>query len=693
MPPPEPRILKVAFNAPARRMFDYLPPEDAPPRAAAQLVGRRVLAPLRGRDEVGVVLQAEMESAVPAARLLRIRKAFADMPPLSKAALDLVRFCSQYYCCPIGVAAFAAIPKPFRQNREFKTGQPPANTPPAAADNTVAADAAVADAKRKPSAPPPLTAEQKAALKSADADSGFAPHLVFGATGSGKTELYLHFIARALARGKQALMLAPEIHLTPQIESALRGRFPGRRVCVLHSAMPDRPRAENWLAAQSGSADIILGTRLAVFTPAPKLGVVIVDEEHDESFREAEQGLLFSARDLGVWRARRQGAAFFAGSATPSLESFHNALQEKYKIIRLRKPALPAARVSLELIPADNPRDGMTPEFMRALRESQAGEKSQALVFINRRGYAPALVCRECRAAVECRNCAARMTAHRRGAELRCHLCGKIARPPERCPACGAPALFSPAGHGTQRVEESLARAFPRAGVARLDRDSLARRGAFDAARRGIQSGQFRILVGTQIIAKGHDFPNLNFIGILNADAGLLSSDFRAQERMFALLTQALGRGTRNPAGCRALIQTRHPDHPFYAELRRGDVESCWSRILLERKKANLPPFSRLALLRAKSRDAAKLRAFLARARELAPRSGATICDPAPDFNPLVGGWHRAHILAQRPGKTRTAEAAFSGFLNEWAATLEKPKSGIQAAGIRWTVEVDPAGI
>ena len=541
-------------------------------------------------------------------------------------------------------------------------------------------------------------------MQAAKTDSGFAPHLVFGATGSGKTELYLHFIGRALEKGKQALLLAPEIHLTPQIESTLRGRFPDRRICVLHSKMPDQLRAENWLAARRGDADIILGTRLAVFTPAPNLGVVIVDEEHDESFREAEQGLLFSARDLGVWRARREGAAFFAGSATPSLESFHNGLREKYKTIRLRKTALPAAKVSVELIAADNPRDGMSHEFLRVLRESQAAEKSQALVFINRRGYAPALVCRECCAAVECRNCAARMTAHKRGAELQCHLCGLVLRPPEKCPSCGAAALFSPAGHGTQRVEESLARAFPNAGVARLDRDSLSRRGAFDAARRGIQSGEFRILVGTQIIAKGHDFPNLNFIGILNADAGLLSSDFRAQERMFALLTQALGRGTRNPSGCRALIQTRHPDHPFYKELQRNDVESCWQRILQERKKANLPPFSRLALLRAKSRDAAKLGAFLLRARALAPDSGATVYDPVPDSIPRVGGWHRAHILAQCSGKTRTTEAAFSRFLSEWVAALESAKSGkgaaktgiktgIKTSGIRWTVEVDPAGI
>ena len=665
--PAAPVILKVAFNAPARRTFDYLPPESA----AENLVGRRVLAPLRGREEVGIVMESARHSEAPANKLLRIRKVFGDMPALSRPALDLIRFCADYYCCPIGVAAFAAVPAPFRKNADFKS---------AAGSSRKSAPPSV-----PPLPPPALTAEQQSALDEAVCDKGFAPHLIFGATGSGKTELYLHLVAHALEAGKQALILAPEIHLTPQLETALRGRFPERRVCVLHSGMPDRERARNWLAAQSGEAEVILGTRLAVFTPAPNLGAVIVDEEHDESFREAEQGLLFSARDLGVWRAKREGAAFFAGSATPSLESYENVLRGKYKLLRLKKTVLPAAQVSVELISAENVRDGMTPAFLGALRESLAAEQSQGLIFINRRGYAPALVCRGCGAAVECGKCAANMTAHKRGAQLRCHLCGASRRPPAQCAICGGEA-FSPAGHGTQRVEEALAQAFPTIGAARLDRDSLSRRGAFAAMRDEIASGARRILVGTQIIAKGHDFPRLSFIGILNADAGLLSSDFRAQERMFALLTQTLGRGTRNPRGCRAVIQTGHPDHPFYAELRRGDVEACWGRILAERKKASLPPFSHLALLRAKSRDEGKLGAFLARAKKLAPsRPGVSAYDPVPDLASRVAGWHRAHILAQSHNRE-----SLRRFLGEWVLQVEK---GGKPTGIRWTIEVDPAGI
>ena len=496
-------------------------------------------------------------------------------------------------------------------------------------------------------------------------------------------------------------MLAPEIHLTPQLQLALQRRFPDKRVVAMHSAMTPRARAESWLAARNGLADVVLGTRTAVFVPVPNLKIIVVDEEHDESFREAEQGLLFSARDLAAWRAKREGAAFVAGSATPSLESFHNAARGKYKLIRMRKTALAAARVSAELVSEDNLRDGMTPAFVGALRESLAadGGRGQALVFINRRGYAPALVCRGCRTAVECRRCANRMTAHRRRSgtagsetELQCHWCGARSRLPERCGECGGDS-FSPAGHGTQRVEEALGRMFPGAGAARLDRDSLSRRGAFAALREEIESGRRRILVGTQIIAKGHNFPRLNFIGILNADAGLLSSDFRAQERLFALLTQALGRGTRNPSGCRALIQTRHPEHPFYAELRRGDPEACWRRLLEERQRAGLPPYSHLALLRGKSRDAGKLRGFLERAKRVAPEVGTGgkgggevfVYDPVPDAASRVAGWHRAHIAAQSGSR-----GALGKFLREWVAAVEKERPG---GGVRWTVEVDPGGI
>ena len=666
-------ILKVAFNAPARRTFDYLPPESGP----SHPVGCRVLAPLRGREEVGLVLESSRRSDAPKDKILRLRKVFADMPPLSRPALDLIRFCAQYYCCPIGVAAFASIPAPFRKNTPFapRTPTQPAPAQPVESNST-------------PPPIPELTPEQKTALAEAVCGKGFAPHLIFGATGSGKTELYLQLIARAVADGKQALMLAPEIHLTPQLESALRARFPDKRICVLHSGMTDRDRGLNWLAAQSGEADIILGTRIAVFAPAPRLGIVVADEEHDESFREAEQGLLFSARDIGAWRARNEGAAFFAGSATPALETFHNAQTGKYKMLRLTKTAVPTARVSVELIPADGSRGGMTPAFLGALRRALEEPQSQALIFINRRGYAPALACAGCGAAVECRRCSARMTAHNRGARLRCHWCGASSPPPVQCAQCGADSFY-PAGHGTQRVERALIAAFPNVGVARLDRDSLSGRGAFAGARARIAAGKERVMVGTQIIAKGHDFPRLNFIGILNADAGLLSADFRAQERLLALLTQTLGRGTRNPGGCRAVIQTRHPEHPFYAELRRGDVEACWRRILKERRRAGLPPFSRLALLRGKSKDAEKLARFLSRAKKAADAldrpDSVLVYDAVPDSVARVAGWHRAHILAQSASRP-----ALRKFLSEWVQSVE---GNLKDAAVRWAVEVDPPSV
>ena len=458
-------------------------------------------------------------------------------------------------------------------------------------------------------------AEIQAAIEAGEKSGAGCGHLLLGKTGSGKTEIYLRLIERALAAKRQALALTPEIHLTPQFAAAIRRRFSGRRILILHSDLNDNARAAGWLAATRGEADVVVGTRLAVFTPMPRLGLIIVDEEHDPSFRQ-DEGFSFSARDLAVWRARHFGFSVVLGSATPSLETYHNALGGKYGLTRLEE-RFAAAKIDPKIIPdaGEKNEHGLAPAFIEAARAQLAAGK-QGLIFINRRGYAPALVCRACATAIECDKCSARMVAHRTTRELKCHRCAASRPLPLQCPQCGGE--LAALGHGTQRIEEGLARVFPQAKIARADSDSLSRRGKFEELTRRFDAREIDLLVGTQIISKGHNFPNLGFVGVLGADGGLWSSDFRAAERLFAQLSQVGGRGTRGEDGCEIVAQTAFPDHPLFAEWRADDVEKCWQRLLEERRRASLPPFSFLAVLRARGSDPERVEAFLQNAHRLA---------------------------------------------------------------------------
>jgi len=533
---------------------------------------------------------------------------------------------------------------------------------------------------------PTLTEAQQNVLATLlGAADGFTAWLLHGVTGSGKTEVYLRLIERTLAAGKQALVLAPEIHLTPQMVERFKRRFPDRKLVSLHSGLSDGDRLAGWLDCLDGRADIVLGTRLAVFTPLPRLGLIVVDEEHDASYKQME-GLRYHARDVAVWRARQSNITVVLGSATPALETWANAKRHRYRLLSLTERAHAQASLpEVRLIDTrtDKAALGLSDALRKALLENlERGE--QSLVFINRRGYAPVLYCRACGQVSECPRCAAHQVIHRHrgGYQLRCHHCGLASRPPEACPACGSLDL-RPAGQGTQKVEDTLADLFPAARILRVDRDTTARRGAFAAMREAIAGHEVDILVGTQIVAKGHDFPMLTLVGVIGADQALMSADFRASERLFAQLMQVGGRAGRAERAGRVLIQTEYPHHPLYAALAAHDYPTFAERTLRERKLAEFPPYSHQALLRADARSMAEAMAFLETAHELGRErpEGVLLYDPVPALMPRIANRERAQLLIQSVSRSR-----LQAFLTPWVAALREQKNG----GLRWSLDVDP---
>jgi primosomal protein N' (replication factor Y) len=530
---------------------------------------------------------------------------------------------------------------------------------------------------------PDLLPEQAAAVAAIDAATGFTPFLLHGITGSGKTEVYLHAIAAVLAQGRQALVLVPEINLTPGLAEAFAARFPGARVATLTSALADTERAKAWLAVQRAEVDIVLGTRLAVFAPLPAPGLVVVDEEHDASFKQ-QDGVRYSARDLAVFRAHAAGVPVVLGSATPSLESYYHAKSGRYALLELPSraregAALPVMRlVDLRNEPHE---DGVSATLAAALAARlQRGE--QSLLFLNRRGYAPVLACGACGWTSGCPRCSAHLVVHLAERTLRCHHCGHAEPVPRACPTCGNVDL-APFGRGTQRLEAAIAGRFAAARVVRIDSDSMRNRGTWEAMAARIRSGDADILVGTQILAKGHDFPNLTLVGVLNADAALVAADYRAPERLFAQLMQVAGRAGRAETPGEVLIQTRYPEHPLYQALVRHDFRGFAERLLAERDQAGFPPFVFEACLRAEARRMTDAVAFLEQARDAAPEAppGLTMYDPVPMMLARHNGWERAQVLLQA-GSRR----ALQGFLKAWSTALYDLKAG----AVRWHLDVDP---
>lgn len=724
------KIARVAIDVPLNRLFDYYADD-----VDADDVGRLVEVPFRSKTTIGVIVDISQQSDVPRARLKSIVRVLRDAPALTSADLHLMKFAAGYYHFALGPTIMGAIPALLRRGAFFNSeriafslsaaGAAIAieDLPPRAsvqrrllgllrASDCVDGEAIgniaptarlvlkeferrgwINSVRRSPQAPHApcdqravpsvvLTAEQSAAAATIrGALHRFAPFILFGVTGSGKTEVYLNIIDSALCAGRQTLILVPEIALTPQLENTVRNRFPDARLVTLHSALNETERFANWRAAHCGEARIVLGTRLAAFASMPDLGLIIVDEEHDASFKQSD-GLRYSARDLAVVRARQHHIPVVLGSATPSLETYYNALSGRYQLLTLRQringsfPHIDCINTRDERLP-----DGLSPRLLGKMALClERGE--QSLIFINRRGFAPVVLCRACGWLSGCHRCSAHLVLHQAERRMRCHHCGHESPIPTACPHCGAQEL-GPLGQGTQRIEAALREHFPGARILRIDRDSTRRKPAWPAMRREIENRAVDILVGTQILAKGHDFPHLSLVGIVNADSLLYNSDVRASERLYALLTQVAGRAGRAQTAGEVLIQTDFPNHPLYRALKEQDFAEYARTLLEERRQGGFPPYVHQALLRAEAAKLDTALAYLTRAARIGRdlSTHVTIYDPVPAAMPRLAGRERAQLLVQSRSRTR-----LQAFLKGWNARLSS-KAWRRA---RWSLDVDP---
>jgi primosomal protein N' (replication factor Y) len=655
-------VLRVALDLPLHRLFDYLAET-----ASVADVGLRVRVPFGRGEKLGVIVDVVDGSDWPVDQLKPAGEILRDLPPLPRDFFGLCEFASTYYQAAFGEVVMQALPvglkridPPTRRN-----GRP----------------AGISAAGRRPA----LTAEQTVAVEAIDPAAGFSAYLLHGVTGSGKTEVYLRLVEQALALGRQVLLLVPEINLTPQLEERVRARFPEAGVVSLHSELAEAARERNWRAAFGGEASIVLGTRLSIFTPLPRLGLIVVDEEHDASFKQ-QDGMRYSARDIGVFRARQLGIPILLGSATPSLETWANAQGGRYGLLTLRERANPEARLPAVHV-LDTRRmvlkEGVSEPLIAAIKERLArGE--QSLVFLNRRGYAPVLACPACGWVSRCTRCAANMVLHLADRRLRCHHCGCEHRVPKACPTCGNQDIH-PFGRGTQRLEGWLQEQFPEARVLRVDRDSVKSRKQWEVMLERIHGGEADILVGTQMLAKGHDFPKLTLVGALGADAALFAADWRAPERLFAQLMQVAGRAGRAELKGEVLVQTQYPDHPLFAALVAHDYPGFAAAQLKEREQAGFPPYAFQAMLRAEAPVMADAIAFLKTAAELpviAEHDKVFIYDPVPMKMARLANLERGQLLAESHSRP-----ALQAFLPRWREAIE----GLKAPSkLRWHIEVDP---
>jgi primosomal protein N' (replication factor Y) len=655
-------IVRVALDVPLPRLFDYLAPDSN-----ESDIGLRVTVPFGTASRTGVIVAVAAMSEQPEAKLKEVSAVLRDMPPLPAEWLALCEFCARYYQAPLGEVTSFALPPMLRRGKLPRRRKP---TP-------VPASAAPAPAL------PQLMPAQHAAVAAVFTREGFHAMLLHGVTGSGKTEVYLRAIDAVLAAGGQALMLVPEIALTPQLEARVAARFPGAHIVCANSGMADAARARGFLDALEGHADIVLGTRLAVFIPLPRLRLIVVDEEHDASFKQQE-GLRYSARDVAVWRAHQLNIPIMLGSATPSLETFHHAGTGRYEMLELPERAVAEAMPQVRIVDTrrEKLQEGLSAALLAGLAlRLERGE--QSLVFLNRRGYAPVLACPPCGWISRCTRCAANLVLHLADQRLRCHHCGFETRVPRACPDCGNVDLL-PFGRGTQRLETMLAERFPQARVLRIDRDSASTPKKWQALLATIHAGEADILVGTQMLAKGHDFPLLTLVGAVGADAALFAADFRAPERLFAQLMQVGGRSGRAALPGEVLIQTEYPDHPLYQALVDHDYVRFARNQLDERRIAGFPPFSFQAMLRAEAREMGQSLAFLAAARGTAEplADGVTLYDPVPMRLQRLMTLERGQLLVESASRP-----ALQSFLAAWMETLYALK---MPAGLRWHLDVDP---
>ena len=720
-------IIRVALDVPVNTLFDYIAPS-----ATTHHIGVRVQVPFGKKMVIGVIIEVTNSSSFSKGKLRSAKYIFDDIPPLPKALLDLFKFCSEYYHYPLGEVVMSGVPTRLRSSKPF-VDKPQVKSQFHITEKGQLADTSLISKrstlkhrllalfrkskvvnlveikqlslgavkvlkelielgwveetasafKQKNSIEPILKKEQMNVVKNVAAETNqFNVWLLHGITGSGKTEVYLRLVALQLLQGRQTLVLIPEISLTPQLETVFRNRFPTTFIISLHSGLNASERAKGWLQALNGTAQIILGTRLSVFTPISNLGLIIVDEEQDSSFKQ-QSGLCYSARDIAIFRAKYMNIPVMLGSATPSLESYHNTINRRYRMLRLSSRAadnssLPSVRcIDLRAVKA---REGLSEPLITALRK-KIELKQQSLIFINRRGFAPVLMCKSCTWVATCSRCASHLVVHLQDKNLRCHYCGYKERILSSCPECGDQDI-APFGHGTQRVEAALNEQFPNARILRIDRDSIRRKEAWEKILEEIHGQRVDILVGTQILAKGHNFANLGLVGVLNPDASLYSTDFRAAEHLFSQLMQVAGRAGRASTTGEVLIQTKFPNHPLYHALQNHNYEEIAKMLLTERKVANFPPYVYQALLRAEAPKLSTALDFLSHVISIVyPGNEVEIFDPVPAQMAKLKGMERAHLLVQSGSRKELQK-----FLTAWRVKLDK----IPARKIRWTLDVDP---
>ena len=721
---------RIAVNVPlSDGLLTYSYSEPLPP-------GTRVLVPFRNKTVVGIVWETDISPDMDTVRILSAQTAFVEEKPLPQSWRDLLAFTSRYYHYPTGQSVFTALPQGLKETRVVEMPQPPlfyalneagrAQTPPPARFNKKAAlwDALLSGGmtmaalkqvnaqaakliedwaeqgwiETTEAAQPALRSyhgqashsefvlnadQQKASDEIQTAFGKFQPFLLYGITGSGKTEVYFDAMAKVLAQGRQVLFLLPEINLTPQLLKRVESRFADVPTAVLHSQMAAGRRTQDYLRAMLGQAKLVIGTRLAVFTPMDDVGLIVVDEEHDGSFKQDNE-LRYHARDLAVWRAKQSGCPVVLGSATPSLESWHKAQSGAYRLLQLTERAHTAAQLpQVEILNVGRLKldNGFSPQALQLLKQNfEAGGMS--LVYLNRRGFAPALFCGDCGHTFGCPNCSAKMVLHQRARQLRCHHCDHREPIPFKCPDCGNQDLTA-VGHGTQRVEETLRAFLPKAAVVRVDRDSTAHKNDWADLYRRIADNEIDILVGTQMLAKGHDFARLNLVIVLNADGSLYSADFRAPERLFAELMQVSGRAGRADKPGKVLIQTQLPEHPVFAAVKAQDYAVFAENELNERQMFAMPPFGFQTAVRADAPRVADAMEFLNAAKEtLAPLLPESVSQfgAAPMLMVRLAERERAQIFLESISRQDLHRA-----VSLWVQVLQQNRDG----KIRWSVDVD----
>jgi primosomal protein N' (replication factor Y) len=677
----EQRILQIVLDTPLDRTFDYRWVRNGD--EALPQIGQLAIVPFGRREVAGLIIGLAEQTDVPDGKLKDVLAVRSQLAPLPPQWLALCGFAADYYQRPLGEVALPGLPKNLRTL------------------TTTALDRALKKLAKldaghdgNPVNTPQLKPEQQEAVDAIAGAQGFAPLLLYGVTGSGKTEVYLQAAARILAQHEaageiaQVLVLVPEINLTPQLESNIRARFPGVHVVSLHSGLAEGERTLSWLAAHEGKARIVLGTRLAILSSLPHLKLIVIDEEHDPSYKQQE-GLRYSARDLAVWRAHQLAIPVVLGSATPSLETWQHAQAGRYRKLQLRERAVRDAvlpKVKMIDMERDRPNDGLTSTLVAALKlRLERGE--QSLLFLNRRGYAPVLNCDACGWISNCMRCTSFMVLHKPERRLRCHHCSLELYIPKACPTCGNVDL-QPLGRGTQRVEEGLQAMFPEARILRIDADSTRLKGSAQNAFDSVHRGDVDILIGTQMVAKGHDFKRLTLVGVMNPDTALFSHDYRASERLFAQLMQVAGRAGRagqkeGGSPSEVLIQSRYPHHPLYSAVAAHDYDGFATQLLEERQQAALPPFLYQALLRAEAAELDVALAFLQDAAGCLEHAGITINDPIPMTMTRVANVERAQLLIECPSRP-----ALQAFLRDWMEVLRQIKTRA-----KWSLEVDPVDI